>query len=55
MADDSGLGLIVAAIIDIVLGESGKRHKWVRVLNYVGSLLLFLLLVLLVYVTIKYS
>ncbi len=54
MADESGFGLIIAAIIDVVLGE-WKRHKWIRVMNYAASVLFLLLIILLIFVTIKYS
>jgi len=54
MAEDSVFGLIIAAFIDVVLGESGKRNKWVRVLNYAGSILFLLLIIVLIYVTVEY-
>lgn len=55
MADDSGFGLILAAIIDVLLGESAKKHKWARALKYIGGILFLLTIMLLIFITIKYS
>ena len=56
MADDGGLfGLAIAALVDVVVGETGKRKRWMRALNIVGALAFLLLVTGLVYITLKYS
>ena len=56
MADDGGgFGLALAALIDILVGEAGKKKRWMRLLGAVGTLFLVALIVGLIYITFKYS
>ena len=55
MSEGTGLGLVFAAFIDLLLGKVAKGNKWVRTLNYMGGLLFIGLICLLIFVTIKYS
>jgi hypothetical protein len=34
MSDDSGIGLLLAAFVDVLLGEGARRSRWIRVLKY---------------------
>ena len=54
MAEDF-LGVVVAAAADIASERAAKRHRWVRIISAIGSLLLVAFIVGLIYVTIRYS
>ncbi|MBZ0134110.1 MAG: hypothetical protein KIT42_02165 [Rhodocyclaceae bacterium] len=55
MADDSGIGLIFAALLDIVVGKAAKKHRWLRVIQGLFGLLALGLMAFVIYLTVKYS
>lgn len=55
MSDDSGAGFILAAFIDVLIGKSAQKHRWVRALRYVGAVLFLFVIALALFVTVRYS
>jgi hypothetical protein len=55
MPDDGFLGLAIAVVADVLLGKRAQRHRWVRIINALGALLVLALIVGLIYATVKYS
>ena len=56
MSDDGGgFGLVLAALIDILVGEAGKKRRWVRALSAMGTLFIIVAIAGLIYITFKYS
>jgi hypothetical protein len=55
MSDDSGIGLLLAAFVDVLLGEGARRSRWIRVLKYTASILFLGVVALAIYVTVRYS
>jgi len=54
MIDDL-IGFAAAAATDISIDKAAKRSRWVHVLRAIGGLLFVILLIGLIYVTLKYS
>ncbi|MBI5751700.1 MAG: hypothetical protein HZA59_06085 [Hydrogenophilales bacterium] len=54
MIDDL-VGLTAAAATDIAIDQAAKRHRWARILKMFNGLLVLAFVILLVYVTVKYS
>jgi len=46
---------MIAAAVDVVLGESAKRHRWARVIRAVLGLSLVAAIVAVVAITVAYS
>ena len=47
--------IAVAASADIAIDKTAERHRWMRILRAIGGLLFLALIVVVIYVTVKYS
>jgi hypothetical protein len=52
---DDVVEVAVATASDMAVDKAARRHPWVRGLRAIGGLLFILLIVALVFVTLKYS
>ena len=52
---DELIDLAVAAPADVAIDKASKHHRWVRIVRGVIGLLLIAFVIVLIYVTVKYS
>ena len=52
---DELIELAVAASADVAIDKTSKHHRWVRIVRGIIGLLFIAFVIILIYVTIKYS
>ena len=52
---DELVELTLAASADVAIDKASKRHRWVRILRAIIGLLFLVLIIGLIYITVKYS
>jgi|JRYK01.1.fsa_nt_gb hypothetical protein len=56
MADGSGIWTIaVSALVDVFVTETAKRQRWIRIVNFISSMLFLAMIVGVIYITFRYS